>query len=120
MRFLVDESAGSTLVGYLRQSGHDVLSVAEAMPGAPDEEGLARAVREGRILVTNDKDFGTLVFRGGWAPAGVLLLRLQDERPARRVQVLASVLEHFGDRLAGHFIVATERGVRVRPLKGAR
>jgi len=53
--------------------------------------------------VTNDKDFGDLVFRSGMALHGVLLLRLRDESAANRVRVVKSVLERYADRLPGHF-----------------
>jgi predicted nuclease of predicted toxin-antitoxin system len=116
VRFLVDESTGAAVVGYLRSAGYDVLAVAETMSQADDPDILARAAGEGRILVTNDKDFGELVFRNGQAHSGVVLLRLQDESSANRVRVVKALLEQYADRLAGHFTVATERGVRVRPL----
>jgi predicted nuclease of predicted toxin-antitoxin system len=64
MRFIVDESAGMAVVDYLRAADHDVLAVAEVMPRADDSRILSRALSEGRILITNDKDFGELVFRG--------------------------------------------------------
>ncbi len=41
------------------------MAVAEVMHKADDEEILGRAVSEGRVVVTNDKDFGEMVFRSG-------------------------------------------------------
>ncbi len=114
MRFLVDESTGAAVVEYLRRSGHDTLAVAEAMPQADDRDIIARAAREDRVLITNDKDFGELVFRSGWAHHGVLLLRLHDESPSTRLNVIKSVLERYRDKLTGQFVVATEDSVRVR------
>jgi len=116
MQFVVDESAGVAVVEYLRDAGHDVLAVAEIMPQADDRDILALAAREKRILVTNDKDFGELVFRSGQAQHGIVLLRLRDESPACRVRVIRNVMEHHADRLAGHFTVATESGVRIRAV----
>jgi predicted nuclease of predicted toxin-antitoxin system len=117
MKFIVDESTGAVVVEYLRTAGHDALAVAEAMPQADDQTILTRAASEGRILVTNDKDFGELVFRGGQGSQGVLLLRLHDESRANRLRVVKAVLEQHADRLAGHFTVATEAGVRIRPAR---
>jgi predicted nuclease of predicted toxin-antitoxin system len=115
MQFIVDESTGSAAVEYLRSADHDVLAVAEAMPQASDEDILARALGEERILVTNDKDFGELVFRSRQGHHDVILLRLHDESSANRVRVLEAVLAQHADRLVGHFAVATEGGVRIRP-----
>lgn len=117
MRFVVDESTGVSVVEYLRSVGHDVLAVAEAMPQADDQDILGRAVSEGRIVVTNDKDFGELIYRSGYEHCGVLLLRLRDESPSSRVRVVKAVLAQYGDRLEGHFTVATEGGVRIRPAR---
>lgn len=74
---------------------------------------------EERIVVTNDKDFGEMVFRSGEVHRGVLLLRLDDESPANRVQVVASVLKEYATRLPDHFTVATEKKVRIRPKLGS-
>jgi predicted nuclease of predicted toxin-antitoxin system len=115
MRFIVDESAGIAVVESLRQSGHDVLAVAETMRQAGDPDILALALNQDRILVTNDKDFGELVFRSGRTHHGVLLLRLHDESSANRVRVVQSVLERYADRLPDHFVVTTESRVRIRP-----
>jgi predicted nuclease of predicted toxin-antitoxin system len=115
VRFLVDESSGTAVVEHLRQAGHDVLAVAEIMPRAPDPDILAHAARESRILVTNDKDFGELAIRSGQAHSGIVLLRLNDERPSSRVRVLETALAQCADQLAGSFTVATESGIRVRP-----
>ncbi len=117
MRFIVDESTGAAVIEYLRSVGYDVFAVAEAMPQADDAVVLARAVSEERVLITNDKDFGELVFRSGQAYHGVVLLRLRDESPANRIRVLETILERYAEQLARHFIVATERGVRIRPVK---
>jgi len=114
MRFMVDESTGTAVVEYLRRNGHDTLAVAEAMPQADDRDIIARAASEERVLITNDKDFGELVFRSGWAHHGVLLLRLHDESPSSRLNVIKSVLERYADKLTGQFVVATEDSVRVR------
>ena len=115
MQFIIDESTGAAVVEYLRGAGHDVLAVAEIMRQADDPDILTLALSESRILITNDKDFGDLVFRSGKAHHGVLLLRLRNESPTNRVRVVTLVLKRYADRLAGHFVVATESAVRIRP-----
>ncbi len=68
-------------------------------------------------LVTNDKDFGELVFRSGQAHAGVILLRLHDESPSNRTRVVQAVLQQCGEALPGRFVVATDTHIRVRPVE---
>jgi predicted nuclease of predicted toxin-antitoxin system len=88
------------------------------MPQADDPVVLGRSVAEHRVLVTNDKDFGELIFRAHQPHVGVLLLRLRDERPPNRVRVVQAVFQRWADRLPNRFTVATEREVRFLPREG--
>ncbi len=116
-RFVVDESTGRAVTEFLRASGCDVVDVSETMPAADDADILSIAAIEDRVVVTNDKDFGELVFRSGRIHAGVLLFRLEDESAANRVRMAATILDRYGDQLAGSFTVVTEKTIRIRPMK---
>jgi predicted nuclease of predicted toxin-antitoxin system len=119
MKFIVDESTGKAVAQFLREIGHDVVAVTETMPATEDRDILIKAASEGRIVITNDKDFGELIFRSGYAHNGVLFLRLQDESSANRVRVVKAVLDQYANYLKMNFIVATDRGVRIRHLAGS-
>jgi predicted nuclease of predicted toxin-antitoxin system len=70
LKFLVDRCAGSRLVAWLPNSGHDVAEAREIVPDPGDRALLQEAEAEDRILATIDADFGTLVrtrFRHGTA-----------------------------------------------------
>ena len=75
MRFLADESCDHAVVRALRAAGFDVVAVAEVTPRTSDEAVIERAAREGRVLLTEDKDFGQLVYASARSTAGVILLR---------------------------------------------
>ena len=113
----MDECTGVAVANHLRAGGHDVLVVAETMRQAKDHTVLTRAADEQRILITNDKDFGELVFRQGFSHHGVLLLRLKDDSSANRVRVVKAVLGQYGDLLKTNFLVASETQVRIRRRK---
>lgn len=55
-----------------------MVSIYDELPRLPDEDILAFAVRDDRIVITNDKDFGELVFRDRRPHRGVILLRLAN------------------------------------------
>ncbi len=61
MRFLADESCDFAVVRALRSAGFDVVAIIEVAPGAEDSAVIDLAVREGRMLITEDKDFGRFV-----------------------------------------------------------
>ena len=113
MRFLVDECTGPAVANWLRQLNHDVISVFDEIKGADDREVIQKASEQNRILITNDKDFGELVFREKKPHKGVILLRLEDERAVNKIAVLKDLLEKYENSLSGHFIVVTESTVRI-------
>ena len=63
MKFLIDVCAASrSLHTLLVDLDHDIVSVRDGLSHATDEELLALAYEQQRVLVTEDKDFGELVF----------------------------------------------------------
>jgi len=62
LRFLADESCDFAAVRALRAAGHDVLTVSQFQQRSVSEELMALALSDERILITEDKDFGTLTF----------------------------------------------------------
>lgn len=112
MRFLLDECTGPTVAKWLRDQDHEVFSVFEEARGASDEELIRKALKEQWIIITNDKDFGEKVYRDGRFHHGIILLRLEDERPASKISVLSSLLQTYQDRLSDSFVVVTEKQVR--------
>ncbi len=117
MRFLVDENTGVVVARWLRSQNHEVFSVYEEARGTDDDEILQKAWDENWILISCDKDFGEKVYREQRLHHGVVLLRLEDERNANKINVLQSLLENYAGQLADSFVVVTEKQVRfARPL----
>ena len=82
MNLLADESVDGAIVDRLRADNHAVPYVAEMAPGIDDDTVLQRAMRNGALLLTGDRDFGELVFR---LPAGARGCRAHPVgRSARR------------------------------------
>ena len=112
MRFLVDECTGPAVATWLRTQNHEVFSVFEQSRGMNDEDIIQKAASENWILITNDKDFGDMVYRDGRLHRGVILLRLYDERSMSKIQIISSLIKNYVDRLPDSFVVATENQVR--------
>jgi predicted nuclease of predicted toxin-antitoxin system len=116
VKFLADECCDAALVDALRSDGYDVLYAVESLRGATDDELLARAFSERRIFLTEDKDFGELVYRLRRPAHGVVLLRFDVADRTLKVPRLRDLLEHEAERMAGAFIVLEVDKVRVRLL----
>lgn len=115
MKLLADEGVEAQTVERLCRDGHDVGYVAELAPGITDDEVLSRANREGRVLVTVDKDFGELVFRLGRISTGVLLVRLSGLAADEKAALVAEALREHGEQMSEAFTVITPGLVRIRP-----
>lgn len=89
------------------------MAVAEIFPRALDDDVIDVAVREGRVLLTEDKDFGQLVYASARLSAGVILIRFPG---AMRGQLPGMVLNLVRERedLAGCFAVVQPGRIRVR------
>ena len=116
LKFLVDESCGKKVAQELQRRGFDVLYVGDVMRGAMDEAVIKRANDENRVLITNDKDFGELVFRVKMQSRGVILLRLGDDAPSTRIKYIRILLEKFLDKIENRFVVVSDDKVRIRKL----
>ena len=61
LKFLVDECTGILVSEKLKALNFDSVSFIECMRGAEDEEVVRRAVKEGLVLITNDKGLAGLL-----------------------------------------------------------
>jgi len=114
LKLLVDVGVGKAVENWLKTQGHDVLAVRDLDPRMPDLNILALAVREQRLVVTMDKDFGELVYRSRQPHAGVLLLRLEEARSNAKVAVVEEILRKYEKQLLGNFAVYQSGRLRIR------
>jgi predicted nuclease of predicted toxin-antitoxin system len=116
MRFLADENFPAAAVRTLQEAGHDIVWVRIAAAGSSDPAVLEWAAREGRILLTFDKDFGELARHASLpATCGIILFRVPMPRPDEVGRRLADLIEARVD-WAAHFSVVEPGRVRMRPL----
>ena len=120
MRFLVDESCDVVMGRALREAGNDVIEVRKAKPGAGDEWVVSQAVAENRILLTEDKDFGGLIYAHGYNAIGVILLRYPVSERHQIAQDLVELVKQQNERLMGCFVTVTPRRVRMSRMPAAQ
>jgi len=116
MRFLADENVPRSIVAWLRREGHDVLYAAELLMQTPDADLLSEAEAQRRVIITEDKDFGDLVFRDHLSSHGAILIRMGDAPVSHRLARFQSVWTSVENNLPGNFIVITETKIRMRVL----
>jgi predicted nuclease of predicted toxin-antitoxin system len=101
LRLLVDNALSPAVARKLAGSGHDVLHVRDiGMQAATDEEIFDLAVREGRVIVSADTDFGTiLALRRTAEPPVVLFRRSSGRRPDAQAKLLLQQLPRIANSL---------------------
>lgn len=90
----------------LRSDGHDVLSLAEAKLNPTDQDILAMAAAEGRVVLTEDADFGTHIFKGA-ASSG--LIRVEQVSPPEQLDIVRRVIALHESSLALGALVTVRR-----------
>ena len=113
LRFLADESCDFAVVRALRTDGFDVYAVNEVMRRSDDRELIELARRENRLLLTEDKDFGWLVFASAMESAGVVLIRYPGNARQALADAIRRVVEEHGDQLGNSFVVLQPGIVRI-------
>ncbi len=113
MHLLADESCDFSVVRKLRAAGHDVVAVAEVALGATDDEVIDLARRETRVLITEDKDFGQLVFASAKSSSGVILIRFPSTARPLLPEAVLELVNAEQERLFGSFVVIQPSRIRI-------
>ena len=117
MRLLLDEHFSSIVANGLRSAGHDVLAAVEDLRGWRDDDLIARAVIDERVLITRDRDFTNLVFRRRVsAPRAMIYIRYASIDSLALADLLIALIREHGDEMLGCIAVLAPTGVRLKPM----
>ncbi len=117
MRFLADENVSRLVIERLRADGLEVASISETHSGIPDISVLETADVEGRILITEDRDFGELVVRQRMAVRGVILLELDRLSNLAEAGRVSHIVRTCSEKLLDNLVVIEPSRVRIRRLR---
>ena len=115
MILLADESVARAIIDKLRSDGYSLVAIAEVSPSITDARVLSESDRTQALLITEDKDFGELVYRHGASHQGVVLIRLAGLSRAVRVDLVSEAFRQHAAEFVGAFTVITSSGIRIRP-----
>lgn len=116
VKFLVDESVEFRIVLLLRNLGFDVASISEDTPSISDPEVLNLAYRQKRVLITNDKGFGGLIFKEKQKSSGVIFIRLPRASVDEKLVRLTKILQPKHKDLSKVFTTVSQGQTRSRLL----
>lgn len=113
MKFLTDECCDFSIIKALRENDFDIIAIAESLKGASDREVLKVSIEEQRILITEDKDFGELVYAHQRATIGVILLRFPLSNKDIMSKTVVDFIKKQGKSIIGKFIVIQPGKIRI-------
>jgi predicted nuclease of predicted toxin-antitoxin system len=120
MRFLADECCDFAVVRALRDAGHDVLAVSEFQQRSVDKELLDPGLASDRMLLTEDKDFGWLVYAARVDSAGVILIRFPASVRGSLGEAISRLVRENGAQPAGIFVVLQPGLARISATRSGR
>jgi predicted nuclease of predicted toxin-antitoxin system len=114
VKLLLDACVWGKAADQLRALGHDVDWAGDWSEDPGDEEILRRANREGRVLITIDKDFGELAILKDQPHSGIV--RLVNFSARQQASICAHVINLHTQELQSGSLLTVEPGrVRIRP-----
>ncbi len=118
MKLLANENFPLKSYNVLKEKGYDIKHIGHELPSITDEEVMAIAIEEGRIILTFDSDYGELVFKYGYQPEGVIYFRWKEFTPDYPADYLHEIFEAGQIQFAGLFTVIDENQIRQRKIAG--
>ena len=105
MKFIADEGVDAPFVELLRSDGYSVYYILEQDAGLDDIDVLKLAEKGNSILITLDKDFGTLAYRQKQVHSEIILVRLAGIKPATKAIIVKSVIKNYSHSIENAFTV---------------
>ncbi|ADB37206.1 DUF5615 family PIN-like protein [Spirosoma linguale] len=116
MTFLADENFPVTAFRLLLESGFDIKHIAFDMPSITDVDVTELAIKENRIILTFDGDYGTLIFKFGYRPLGVVYFRLQNITAAEPAYIVRNLMKEGYELVNMHTVVENDK-IRQRRIQ---
>ena len=116
MKLVADECVDFGIIRELRRNGVEIYSILEEIASIKDKTVLEIANEKGWLLLTEDKDFGELVFRFKLPNHGVVLVRIIGlDRSIKISRVVALILDHY-EQLQNAFTVISNEKTKIRRI----
>lgn len=113
---IIDENIEQILVRKLKDYTDDVISIREEYPGIIDEEVIALAKSDKGLVITEDKDFGELIFSYNFRGCSVMLLRYGKSDFDAIEQNVFKALDYYKNKPGHYFLTVTDKKIRVRKI----
>ena len=113
---IADENLEKYWIELLRSKQYEVLSVAESYTQITDSEVATLAQKHRGLLITEDKDFGELVYAYGISNLSIVFLRYDQPEHSQIENELLEIIEKYHNQETPHFITISKNKIRIRKI----
>ena len=113
---IIDENVDQVLIDRLGTENFETFSIRHQHAGISDREVINIAKEKKGLIITEDKDFGELVFSYNIRDCSVILLRYDKQDYENIVKNLVQVITNYYEKPGHVFITITKNKIRVRKI----
>jgi predicted nuclease of predicted toxin-antitoxin system len=113
---IFDENIDQLIIDSINKKNYDYLSIRDTYPGITDREIIEINKFKSGIIITEDKDFGELVFAYGIKSFSVFFLRYKKNEIDTIINNIHTLLDKYYHVTDHYFITITKQKVRVNRL----
>lgn len=119
MKLFANENLFEPIISYLREGGHDVLSIRDSgLSGISDNEVYERACREDYVIITMDKDFSRIFRFPPEKCGGIILVKIYKRTIDETLIIFKKFFENIkAEDVKQNLVIITPEGVRIRRSK---
>lgn len=109
---IFDENVERYWISLIKNLGYPSISIAEVFPGITDKQVVEIVKSHEGLLVTEDKDFGELIFAHGITRVSVILLRYDQPQYLQIEKALLKCIKEYLDNPTKKFITISKTKIR--------
>ncbi|MDZ7690990.1 MAG: DUF5615 family PIN-like protein [Balneolaceae bacterium] len=113
---IIDENVDQWLIDKLKNYTTDLISIREDYPGISDHEVIKIAKSNKGLVITEDKDFGELIFSYNIRGCSVILLRYGKSDFMQIEKNVFKALQYYEKNPDHFFITITSKKIRIRKI----
>lgn len=116
---IADENIFDIIIAALQKEGYEVLSIKNtSLRGISDIDIASFSLLPPRIIITEDTDFGEIVFLQKRKLTGVILLRYKNfERPLIIDLLIEFLKDETLETLTNKFVTITSEKIRIKNIE---
>ena len=114
MRLVADECVDGGVIRLLRDKGVTVFSISEEHASIADKNVLEIANEMHWLLLTEDRDFGELVYRLEQPHHGIVYVKIKGLERKVKIERIVSIILTYYEQLGDAFTVVTNDKMKIR------